>query len=268
MKKMSMVLVLAILSTAAQAAEILATANGVINAAATWGGKATPGAPDANTWNTNGFNLSFTTETFFGGTLLVGGSSNLEPIPSGRTLTLQAATFDGGRMWHSRNGTSDFSNKALTIGSGGLDSRAANSGKIINLNNGVWAGSGNINYYRGGPDGPATASLTLQSGNDMAGYTGTISAGVTGPNDAVLLTIEAATTGTFGVNIGGVSTLTVSGASNYHFSSLTLGADTIPPGIVYSFGDFTPTQQGFLSAAFTGTISVGTIPAGTVIRFR
>jgi hypothetical protein len=266
-KQMAMAVLLVVTATASEAVTNVATQAGPINHSATWGGATIPTSGDTDTWDTSGFDVTYGNETFYGGTLLVSANGNLDANATSRTLALQAATFDNGKIDTARDDqTLDFSNKALTIGSGGFVVDASNSGKTVNLNNGVWAGAGAINVFRGGPDGTAVATLKLQSGNNLAGYAGTITAGVTSPGDAVQLTIEAETSGTFGVVVGGVSTLSVTGATAYHFSALTLGADVIADGIVYELADFTPTQQGFLNASnWTGTISVGEIPDSATV---
>lgn len=267
MKKTTMMLVLAAVATVGQAATNTATMNGYINVSATWGGATIPVSGDTNTWDSAGYTLTHANDTFYGGTLLVRGGSIIDSDSNNRTLTLQATKFDNGVINNARVTTTiKFSDQAVTVESGGVKFLHPNFDRRFYVNNGVWAGSGNITYDRTGPVG-LDSYLVLQSGNNLAGYTGTIIAGVGTSNRGVGLTIEAATSGTFGVVIGGISKLTVSGTNNYHFSTLKLGSDVIPSGKKYQLDDFTATQKGFLASDnFTGTVAVGTIhPAGTVI---
>ena len=274
MKKIAMVLLLAMVPAVSQADTIVATQSGPINDSATWGGTATPGALDGNVWDSSGFELTFVTESFYGGTLRVTGNSNLDAYANGHTLTLAGATiFDAGQTDPDKTPqTFDFNGNSVTIESGGMESRAGNNSKLVNYNNGLWAGSGDINLYRGGATDALTSSFVFNSGNDFSGYTGNIKVGFVQTQRACLLTIEAATSGTFALSLYGPtfpSKLVVSGSTKYHFSDLTLGVDVIAAG-TYAYADFTPTQQGYLDASsWTGTITVGDVALkGTVILIQ
>jgi hypothetical protein len=204
-------------------------------------------------------------ETFYGGLLSVNSGAFLVP-GANATLVLQATTFDDGVINKGSNGTStyDFSGKALTFASGGAEFYSNNGSRNITLDNAVWAGSGNISFTKILNNVATTASvLTLAAGNTLSDYTGTISVDNTaGTAGKARLTIEAATTGSFGVNIGTGSELDVRAeAATYKFSSLVLGGETIAEG-TYAYEDFTATQQAYLLSDGTpGTINVIPEPA-------
>lgn len=252
----------------AGAAVIPATQDGQINASTTWGGTTIPTAGDADTWNTAGYDMNFGDETFHGGLLTVTGGSLLDG-GVGPDLVLQATTFDNGGIEMNNNsaGTFDFSGKALTFGSGGAAFSATAKARNINLQNAVWAGDGAISWTKTGvhpTQSPAAAFLILAADNDVSGYTGIISVNNTSGNldKQARLTIEAATTGSFGVNIGAGSQLDIRDANaTYTFSSLVLGGETIAAG-TYSYSDFSTSQKGYLlQGATPGQIQVIPEPA-------
>ena len=182
------------------AATILATQTGPINASTTWGGATLPTAGDTDTWDTAGYRVTHVSETFHGGLLSV--KSGAIPAPAaGASLVLQATTFDNGEIRKLTNIASayDFSGKTLTFASDGAAFSSNNQNRNIVLNNAVWAGSGNISFTKSGTS-TGSSILTLDTDNTLSGYTGTISIANTGDGQA-WLTINAATTGSFGVNI-------------------------------------------------------------------
>jgi hypothetical protein len=256
------------IGAAANAAVVTATTNGQINASVTWGGATLPTAGDTDTWNTAGYNMNFGDETFYGGHLTVTGGSLLDG-GVGPDLVLQETTFDNGGIIMNNNtaGTFDFSGKALTFGSGGAAFSATAKARNINLLNAVWAGDGAISWTKTDvhpTQTPAAVFLILAANNDVSGYTGIISVNNTSGNldKQARLTINAATTGSFGVNIGAGSQLDIRDAgATYTFSSLVLGGETIAPG-TYSYDNFTASQKVYLlQGATPGEITVIPEPA-------
>ena len=248
---------------AANAAVIPATQDGQINASTTWGEATIPTAGDTDTWNTAGYNMNFGDETFYGGLLNITGGSLLDSTTAGADLVLQATTFDNGGIRNRRNGaqTFNFSGKALTFGSGGAGFVSNAQNRNVNLQNGVWAGGGAISWTKTDSGTTGTSSLILAADNNVSGYTGIISVNNTGTGTA-RLTIEAATTGSFGVNVGTNSVLDIrDGSATYTFSSLVLGGETIANG-TYNYSEFTATQKTYLQQGPTpGQIVVIPEPA-------
>lgn len=245
------------------AATILATQTGPINASTTWGAQAVPTAGDANVWDTAGYRMTHGSETFHGGLLSVKSGAILAPA-AGAILVLQATTFDNGEIRKLTNIPSayDFSGKTLTFASGGAAFSSDSQNRNIALNNAVWAGSGNISFTKSGTIAAGASVLTLGADNTLSGYTGTISLANTTGDGTARLTIDAATTGSFGVNIGTGSLLDVRDETKtYKFSSLVLGGETIAAG-TYAYGDFSATQQNYLLTDGTpGMVNVIPEPA-------
>jgi hypothetical protein len=248
-----------LLGVSVRAEVITATVNlGYINDSATWDGATLPTAGNTDTWNTDGKHIKHNDETFYGGLLSVNSGSTL--LPWAASLVLQATTFDNGGIDKRGNATSryDFSGKELTFASGGAVFISNNGNRNITLNNAVWAGSGNISFTKTTTDSTTASVLTLAAGNTLSDYTGTISVdNSTSGTGKAQLTIEAATTGSFGVNIGSGSMLDISDEEmEYKFSSLVLGGEMIAEG-TYAYTDFTAAQQAYLLSDGTpGTVTV------------
>lgn len=277
MKKILIITAGMILCIAAAHAQLIidAAQSGNIWDNSNWGDEFTtaPVAGDTNTWNTAGFVMTVgTADPFHGGLLEVTEGSRLASVAgsAGNNPQFQATTFDGGGITNFNNAAStyDFNGKAVTFAAGGatFDSNAQNRNIVIN--NSVWAGSGAIASMRTGTLDAENLYSTFQisAGSTVTGYTGTIS--LTNTSSAVdslhRLIIQAATNGSFAVNIGTRSLLHLSVTpETLTFASLVLGEDTIAPG-TYAFGDFTATQQGFLFAG-ANPASITVIPEPAAI---
>ncbi len=240
-----------------------AVTNGLLNAVDTWGVGSMPGAPDGNVWNANGFSLGVgstnnTTETFYGSELVLPAGSELNG-GVGWVLTLQAVTFDGGRLIKNNNRADvyDFSGQPITITANGATFSTFNRNHNMSLKNGNLMGSGDLVYSRigGGTDLAGNSKLIFEDSVVMSNYTGTIIvSNIVGAVTESLLYIEGETAGSFGIEVTQGARLVMGGTNTY--ASLVLGGETLPDGDYTSMAKFTVEQQEFLLSE-GGIIIVG-----------
>ena len=225
---------------------IVAVTGSAINDPLTWG-TAVPVAGDTAFWQTGNRAISMgtATETFYGGTFEVQSGGSFSPGKPGATLTLNNLSLNGGTISMANNTglTIDLSGDQFTLLSGTLKTGPASSQRSITFQNGTLAGNGTIHIVSSGTGGDI---VRFNSSIASSGFTGIFSVH---DNGVLQLPDIGPENASFGVKVTGTGFYQIN--ADAALTSLVLGSDIIAPG-TYTYSDFTPSQQAFLSLTDAG----------------
>ncbi|MDZ8117082.1 PEP-CTERM sorting domain-containing protein [Pontiella agarivorans] len=253
----------------AQAAVITSSADGVLDAAATWDGVNSPTNANSDTWNSAGYDHSWQKNKTYYGTYVVQsgttvtGSGNFDHVQF-ENMTLAGGTLQGarGQEYTVDANLAVISDSLVTV---------RRSGIIKGDGTATLTGNGNLTILQDTDANDSGDEFALGMGMDMTGYTGNIlfttDGGGSGADTFDLQILgDTSAAGTFGLALENQATGDVSvrldlGTSNdFTVQALSFGGTTVANG-TYTAADLTTAGFGDWVAGSGSTVTVIPEPA-------